>query len=74
MGSIQIHIAGSFLTPEAGLLQERKTISAMDHGHAQAVAEAITFLSEEVLPRAIALDHMLHENGEKPRGGFDRRP
>jgi hypothetical protein len=44
----------------------------MDHGHAQAVAEAIRWLSEEVLPEAIGQDHKLHEEGARPRLGFDR--
>jgi len=43
----------------------------MTHGHAHAVTEAIAFLVNKVLPKAIALDHKLHEEGEKPSKGFD---
>lgn len=65
MGYINIETAGSFPA-------RRQQFAAMDHGHAHAVAEAIRFLSEEVLPAAIEQDHKLHEEGAKPRLGFDR--
>ena len=44
----------------------------MNHGHADAVAQAIEYLSKELLPFATALDHKLHEAKESPRYGFDR--
>ena len=66
MGSITINFEGSF-APFA-----RKTFTAYEHGHAQAVAEVINFLSGEVLPKAIALDHELQKQGEYPNEGFDK--
>lgn len=65
MGMVSISIAGSF-----GRMNGSRSFSAMKHGHADAVAQAIEYLSREVLPAAIALDHKLHENGDKPAVGF----
>lgn len=65
MGMLNISTGGSFPT-------RSKSFGAMDHGHAHAVAEAIRWLSEEVPPAAIEQDHKLHEEGAKPRMGFDR--
>ena len=64
MGQITITIAGSFKT------KGTKAFSAMRHGHAQATADAIRYLSEEILPVAIANDHECHEEGIKPDEGF----
>lgn len=63
MGMIKIEMVGSFP-------YRTKTFSAMQHGHADAIAKAITWLSKEALPRAIRQDHELHEHGEKPEGPF----
>ncbi|MCH8082522.1 MAG: hypothetical protein IID52_09095 [Proteobacteria bacterium] len=60
MGRIAIEITGSFDR------KGTKYIGAMERGHASAVAEAISYLSEYVLPWAIKQDHELHEQGEKP--------
>ncbi|MGH9002433.1 MAG: hypothetical protein ACRDYV_04825 [Acidimicrobiia bacterium] len=65
MGQLNIRAWGSFPNQD-------RTFSAMERGHAHAVAEAIRFLSEEVLPEAIERDHKLHEEGAKPSMGFDR--
>lgn len=65
MGMMQITTRGSFPA-------HNRTFGAMEHGHAHAVAEAIRFLSEEVLPEAIERDHRLHDDGAKPKRGFDR--
>lgn len=65
MGMLNIRSWGSFPNQD-------KTFSAMERGHAHAVAEAIRFLSEEVLPEAIERDHKLHEQGATPSMGFDR--
>ena len=65
MGMLTIETRGSFK-------RESKTFSAMEHGHAQAVAEAITFLSNVVLPEAINNDHKCHDEGATPSGGFSR--
>lgn len=65
MGMMQIRTWGSFPAND-------KTFSAMERGHAHAVAEAIAFLSNVVLPEAIERDHRLHEKGAKPTQGFDR--
>lgn len=67
MGMIQITVAGSF-----GRSNTTKTFSAMKHGHADAVAQAIQFLSTELLPAATALDHELHAQGDAPSHGFRR--
>lgn len=63
MGEININLHGSFGT-------ERRHFSAMGNGHAAAVAKAIQYLSEVVLPAAIRNDHDLHEAGCKPEGAF----
>ena len=65
MGMLTVDTRGSFG-------HTSKTFSAMKHGHAQAVAEAIAFLSQVVLPEAIANDHRCHDDGSKPSGGFER--
>lgn len=67
MGAISIDIRGSFPVEVHGI----KGYSALDHGHAHAVAGAIGYLTNIVLPKAIALDHKLHAAGEKPEKGFD---
>jgi hypothetical protein len=67
MGQITIDVRGSF-----GRKCGTKTFSAMNHGHADAVAQAIEFLSKELLPFATALDHKLHSQGTSPNDGFDR--
>jgi len=63
MGMLNINTTGSF----KGV---NKNFSAMLNGHAQAVAEAIKFLSEIVLPEAIAQDHELQADGALPEQGF----
>lgn len=65
MGMLNIHTWGSF--PERA-----RMFSAMEHGHAHAVAAAIRWLADEVLPEAIERDHRLHEQGSKPNNGYDR--
>lgn len=65
MGVINIETWGSF--PAVG-----KTFNAMEHGHAHAVAQAIQFLAEEVLPEAIERDHRLQSEGAGPTKGFNR--
>ncbi len=65
MGLINIKTLGSFP-------QRDKSFSALEHGHARAVANAIKWLSEEVLPEAIKQDHVLHEDGAKPEHGFGK--
>ena len=64
MGMIQIEVIGSFAP------HQRRQFSAMQGGHAQAVAEAIEFLSKEVLPKAIVQDHNLQAEGELPENRF----
>jgi hypothetical protein len=65
MGEIEISIRGSF-----GPQNDVRTFSAMDRGHASAVASAIEFLSGSLLPKAISLDHRLHVEGHSPKAGF----
>ncbi len=69
MGVIRINIGGSF---KSCSICPTKEFSAMEHGHAQAVADAITFLSREILPKAVALDHSLHSEGKHPERGFSK--
>jgi hypothetical protein len=69
MGYINVTTGGSFVG-QYGLTSVTEQFVALDHGHADAVARAIEYLAEVVLPRATALDHELHEQGEKPRKGF----
>lgn len=63
MGYITISTAGSFPTRQAHF-------GAEDRGHAHAVAQAIRWLSDEVLPAAIEQDHHLAARGAEPRLGF----
>lgn len=65
MGMISIKTWGSFPARD-------KAFGAMASGHAHAVAEAIRFLAEEVLPEAIERDHRLHGRGAFPTHGYDR--
>ena len=67
MGNIIITVQGSFKNPTT------QTFSAMHGGHAKAVAEAINFLSDDLLPQAIEQDHELHETGAHPEIGFGKR-
>ena len=62
MGMISIELGGSF--PHGS-----KRISALRHGHAQAVAEAIRYLVTVVLPVAIERDHELQSEGHVPEDG-----
>lgn len=64
MGMIKIETWGSFRPGKS------EQFSASQHGHAHAVAKAIEFLSSEILPQAIALDHACHRDGEFPVKGF----
>ena len=66
MGLLNIQTSGSFKS-------NNKTFSAMKNGHAQAVAEAIKFLSEKVLPEAIAQDHELQSDNCYPGDGFRKQ-
>ena len=65
MGMFRIEMAGSF----QGIA---RNFSAMENGHASAVAEAIAWLSGEQMQKAIRQDHDLHERGDKPSGPFGR--
>lgn len=65
MGRITITFAGSF----GG---DSRSFSAMSHGHAHAVAEAIDYLAGEKLPQAIAQDHALHSDGDAPSDGWKK--
>jgi len=67
MGMLKIQTYGSFR-------QYERTYSAMNHGHAHAVADAIKFLSDVVLPEAIENDHKCHDDGVKPGLGFYKNP
>ena len=64
MGVIKITLDGSFG-------HDNTVISAMEHGHARAISDAIKFLNQK-LPNAIRQDHDLHEAGQKPQKNFGR--
>jgi hypothetical protein len=64
MGMIKIQMMGSFP-------QEEKSFSAMQYGHADAITQAIAYLTGK-LPWATGRDHELHEQGESPEYGFNR--
>ena len=63
MGIVRIVMDGSF--PRRNVV-----FSAMEHGHAACIAEAIAWLSKEALPQAIQQDHRLHTDGHEPKDGF----
>lgn len=65
MGQIHIDAEGSFPL-------HARTFSAVEHGHAHAVAQAIAFLAKVMLPEAIEMDHDLHGRSVYPECGFDR--
>jgi len=69
MGYIDVKVGGSFVG-KYGIQSTTEQFSAMSHGHADAVARAIQYLAEVVLPRATALDHDLHATGATPSGSF----
>ena len=69
MGYINVQVGGSFVG-QFGIKSATEQFSAMEHGHADAVARAIEYLSSVVLPRATALDHKLQAEGAQPTGGF----
>jgi len=66
MGAIHIDVLGSF-KPNAV-----KSFSALEHGHAQAVADAIQWLTNNVLPKAIANDHKCQQQNVYPDKGFGK--
>lgn len=65
MGILTVTSSGSFPV-------RRKEFKAQGNGHAHAVAQAIEYLSSEVLPAAIEQDHRLHDEGARPDNGFSR--
>ena len=66
MGILTVSLRGSF--GEARM----QNFTAMTGGHAQAVAEAIQYLSEVELPKAIRNDHECHRDGIEPSEGFGK--
>ena len=63
MGMIVIDMYGSFPL-------SKRRFAAELHGHAAAVAEAITYLSGQVMQSAIRLDHRLQTEGHMPLHEF----
>ena len=63
MGVIQVALHGSFGARE-------KMFFADSHGHAAAVAEAIAWLSSDLLPETIVQDHKLQAEGDFPKDRF----
>ena len=68
MGMIRVELGGSFSKYSPGSV----AFSAMQHGHARAVADVIRWLSEDILPKAIKHDHQLHSEGVSPDEGFGK--
>lgn len=66
MGMLTVDLRGSFGEARS------KTFSAMEGGHAQAIAEAIQYLSEVELPKAIRNDHECHKDGIEPSAGYGK--
>lgn len=66
MGMLTVDLRGSFGQARS------KTFSAMGGGHAQAIAEAIQYLSEVELPKAIRNDHECHKDGIEPSAGYGK--
>lgn len=64
MGTITVILDGSF-----GRRRERQ-FSAMQHGHAAAVGEALRYLAETELPEAIRNDHRAARDRSEPAEGF----
>lgn len=62
MGQLTIQFAGSFRTKNG---QKMFNTTALEGGHAAAIGRAIQFLSDQ-LPEAIAQDHALHDEGQRP--------
>ena len=67
MGMIRIEVVGSF-SPN-----RHAEFTALQTGHADAVAPAIEWLAGEVLPEAIRQDHRLQNDGDYPENGFGAR-
>jgi hypothetical protein len=65
MGMVRIEFTGSF-----GKRAWHTT--AMEFGHAQAIADAIEWLAKKELPKAIEQDHRLHDEGARPERSFGR--
>jgi hypothetical protein len=63
MGMITITLNGSFG-------HRSQTFSAMDQGHAAAVAKAIGWLADRTMQEAIINDHRCHADGIEPKDGF----
>lgn len=63
MGMIRTELWGSFPP-------QQKLIGPANEGHASLVAEMITWLSNEVMPMAIALDHDLRSEGYDAPAGW----
>lgn len=64
MGMLTITLNGSFGA------YRTKQFTAMKVGHAGAIAEAIKWLAEEELPKAIKNDHECQKDGIEPTDGF----
>ena len=66
MGQIRISVEGSFAKGRG-----HHSFSAMKHGHARCVTDAIAFLVS-ILPDATRQDHELHDQGHRPQEPFGR--
>lgn len=64
MGMITVILEGSF----GG--RRSKQFTAVKVGHAQAIADAIKYLVEVEMPKAIKNDHECQRDGIEPSDGF----
>ena len=63
MGILRITTKGSFSAAD-------KAFSAQTSGHAVAVHEAVRWLTDEYLPKAVEQDRQLRAEGAVPTDGF----
>lgn len=64
MGVLTVELKGSF-----GKFRTQ-SFSAMEVGHAQAIANAIKYLADVEMPAAIKNDHECQRDGIEPSKGF----
>ncbi len=67
MGIITVHLSGSF---NCNVSHVPASFSAEDFGHVDAVEGAIEYLTQQILPEAVAQDVKLAKEGNYPRKGF----
>lgn len=66
MGMIEIRTYGSFPI-------HVESFGPADCGHVDTVADALEWVASVLLPEAHVLDHELHDGGDVPPSGWDRK-